>query len=151
MPRMLVFDLLEPGTHSWYEDVETGAVVKVPAGTQIPARRVFDPEVYVVNGLARLEGEDDGTLGDSLRLERAMRTAIQDVKPMEGDPSTWTLDGMLGHIARVRQAEADDRRAFADAEATSVPNTPEEIAAADAAAESTTEVAGGGGTPTDES
>jgi hypothetical protein len=151
MPRMLVFDLLEPGTHSWYEDVETGAVVKVPAGTQIPARRVFDPEVYVVNGFARLEGTDDGTLGDTLRMEHAMRAAIERVKPMEGDPSTWTLDGMLAHIESVRQAEAADRRAFAEAVDEAVPMTPEEIAAADAAATDTTEVEGGGGTPVDES
>jgi hypothetical protein len=131
MPRFVIFDTMEPGSHTWYEDAETGATVNVYPGSAIAARKMLDPEQYVARGLARIEGEEDGSDGLLTHLTVSLRKAFADVAPLSGPPKTWTLTAMLNKARDVEAADIAARKAF---EASEQPMTVEDIKAADAAA-----------------
>jgi hypothetical protein len=141
MARVLIFDGLLKDEHTFYEDAETGTVVQVYPGSQIPARVVIDPDHYVNRGMARMEGIEDGTDGRLDRLMDQLRLVLAEIAPLKGQPRTWKLDDMLAQAQELQAADVASRAAFAEAEATAAAAQAEEIKAQDAAGGGTSEVA----------
>lgn len=137
MSRVLIFDGLKANEHTHYEDAETGATVQVYPGSMIPARKVLDPEHYVAQGYARLEGDEDGTDGRLDRLMTELRLTFAEIAPLSGPMKRWTLADMLRQAALIEAEDIASRAAFAAA----VPTSVEEILAQDAAGGGTSEVA----------
>lgn len=132
MPRLVIFDKLPKGEHTWYEDAETGATVDVMPGDKVPARKIVDPEHYVRLRVARIVGVEDGTDGRLDLLMTKLRSAFAEIAPLGGAPTTWSLDAMTAKAKEIESEDAAAREAFAAAEA-AVPQTVEEIHAADGA------------------
>lgn len=107
MPLMLVFNGMEAGSQTWYEDLDTGAIVQVFPGSEVPVRKVNDYEQYVEQGVAEVTGDEDGSDGRLDQITDAIRAILIEVAPLDGDSSAWTLDDMLVQIEAVRQADTD--------------------------------------------
>ena len=142
MARLLIFHNIPKGDHTWYEDAETGALVTVYPGTQVPVRKIVNPEQYVARGLARLEGSEDGTDGRLDRLMAGLRSLIGDLAPLPGPQRAWTLEAMLAQAEQIQADDAASRAEFEAAAAAAL--TREEIQAADEAAQPAKDEAGGG-------
>jgi len=142
MPRLLIFDGLKENEHTFYDDAKTGATVQVYPGSQIPARDVLDPEHYVAQGYARLEGEEDGTDGRLDRLMAQLRSVLAELAPLPGPSRSWKLADMLEQAQAIEADDVASREAFAAAEAAAVHTSIEDIHAADSAQDEA-----GGGTP----
>lgn len=110
MPRLVIFDKLPEGSHSYYDDAETGERVDVHPGDQVPAARMVDPEHYVRIGVARIQGTEDGSDGRLDRLMTLLRGAFAKVSPLDGPQKSWTLDAM---VERVEDLELEDENALA--------------------------------------
>jgi len=139
MPRLVIFDKIPAGSHTYYEDVTSGAIVQVQPGSQIPARLMVDPEQYAERGIGRIEGVEDGTDGRLDRLMTGLRALLTVIAPLPGAARTWTLNAM---VAQARQVQVDDiasRAAFAASEAeaaeAAAAAAAEEAAAAQAASD----------------
>jgi len=140
MPRLVIFDGLLAGEHTYYEDADTGAVVQVYPGDQVPASKFVDPEHYAVHGYARIEGVEDGTDGRLDRLMDQLRDVLEEIAPLAGPKRRWTLDAMLGKAQELQVADVASREAFAVSAAAEA-RAIEEIKAQDEAGGGTSEVA----------
>jgi len=106
MPKLLTFDGMEAGSVTWYEDLDTGAVVQVVPDSVIPLRKVNNPQGYVDQGVASISGEDDDNASGEMDLiADGLRAILVDVSPLDGDSSFWTVDDMT---ARIQSLEGSD-------------------------------------------
>jgi len=105
MPLVLTFNGLQPGQHTYYDNLDTGAVVQVEPGEVVPVRVVRDAQQYVLRGMATISGEEDGSDGKLDLVTEGIRAVILDVDPLEGAPSSWTLPDMLDRIAEIQAAD----------------------------------------------
>lgn len=106
MARILTFDGMAAGTSTWYEDLDTGAIVQVSPGDVVPVRKINDFENYVNQGVATESGEEDGGDGQIDRVADALRTILNEVAPLEGDMSSWSLDDMIEQIQSLQTADS---------------------------------------------
>lgn len=113
MPLMLVFNGMEADTQTWYLDLDTGGIVQILPGTQVPVRKVNDYAQYVAQGVAVVTGDEDGSDGRLDQITDAIRAVMVAVAPLEGDSSAWTLSDMLNAIAVVQQEDDDSLEAWA--------------------------------------
>jgi hypothetical protein len=114
MPLLLTFSGIPEGDHTWYHDLDTGAIAQAFPTTSVPKRSVDDAEYYIDAGYAVESGEEDGSDGKLDRMTDALRAAFVAIEPtmLEGDPSSWTLDDMIEALGTMQEADTASQMAW---------------------------------------
>jgi hypothetical protein len=112
--KILTFDGLADNEHTFFTDLDTGAMVQVAPGAIVPVRKVDDYQQYIDRGMATLSGEEDGGDGQLDKIADGLRAILAEVAPLDGDQAFWTLDEMLEQIASIQEADTTAKEVWAD-------------------------------------